>query len=237
MTMNNFKKSAPGNCPLPSAIVGGVVILVLIGVAIYTMIAIPYQKAIDLWRGGEDVWYPNPKTVPPEWYNLFTSKKEPISFVINAQKGNLTRTVKTHSDGSSTITLTYTFDYKYDDFPQDIALYFKTQFLKKQPFASLVWITPDGRKISFANFGVPSRVYLSHITRLGPANEIERGRPHDCPVHRSKSKQKTEEPRSNQGYLPIGGHRDRLGERFGFIRRVRFPGPGGRIGRNGLLPA
>jgi peptide/nickel transport system permease protein len=157
MTMNNFKKNLQEIARYPTAIVGAVVILVLIGVAIYTMITIPYQKAIVLWRGGEDVWYQNPKTVPPEWFNLFTSKKEPISFVINAQKGNLTRTVKTHSDGSSTITLTYTFDYKYDDFPQDIALYFDTKFLKKQPFASLVWLTPDGRKINMANFALPNQ--------------------------------------------------------------------------------
>ena len=101
MTMKNFIKNLQEIARYPSAILGAVVILVLIGVAVYTMIAIPYQKAIVLWRGGEDVWYQNPKTVPPEWFNLFTKKKEPISFVINAQKGNLTRTVKTHSDGSS----------------------------------------------------------------------------------------------------------------------------------------
>ena len=156
MTMKNFKKNLQEIARYPSAIVGAVVILILIGVAIYTMIAIPYQKAIVLWRGGEDIWYQNPKTVPPEWMNFFTSKKEPISFVINSTKGQLDRTVKTHSDGSSTVTLTYTFDYKYDDFPQDIALYFKTQYLKKQPFASLVWQTPDGRKIQVANFAVPN---------------------------------------------------------------------------------
>ncbi|HVM72285.1 MAG TPA: ABC transporter permease [Anaerolineales bacterium] len=155
--MNNFKKNLQEIARYPSAIVGSVVILILIGVAIYTMIAIPYQKAIALWRGGEDVWYQNPKTVPPEWFNLFSSKKEPISFVINAKKGNLVRTVKTHSDGSSTITMTYTFDYKYDDFPQDINLYFNSTFVKKQPFASLEWQTPDGRKIQVANFAVPSQ--------------------------------------------------------------------------------
>ena len=155
--MKNIKNALVEMARYPSAIIGGLVILVLIGVAIYTMIAIPYQTAINLWRGGEDVWYQNPKTVPPEWYNLFTSKKQPISFVINAQKGNMTRVVKTHSDGSSTITLTYTFDYQYDGFPQDMELYFNTKFLKKLPFASLEWITPDGRKIQVANFGVASQ--------------------------------------------------------------------------------
>ena len=158
MTMKNLKKTLQEIARYPSAVVGGVVILLLIGVAIYTMITIPYQKAIDLWRGGEDVWYQNPKTVPPEWFNFFTRKKEPISFVINAQKGNMTRVVKVHSDGSSTITLTYTFDYQYDGFPQDIVAVFQHQISQKSnPFASLEWITPDGRKIQVANFGVPSQ--------------------------------------------------------------------------------
>ena len=68
----------------------------------------------------------------------------------------MTREVKTHSDGSQSITLTYSFDYQYDYFPQDILLYFKAQFQAKQPFASLVWMTPDGRKIQVSNFGVPN---------------------------------------------------------------------------------
>jgi len=94
---------------------------------------------------------------PPVWMNLFTAKKQPVSFVINSKTGNMTRTVKPHSDGSSTITTTYTFDYPYDGFPQDVILYFNAQFKAKQPFASLEWHTPDGRKIQVANFGVATQ--------------------------------------------------------------------------------
>jgi peptide/nickel transport system permease protein len=157
MTMNNLKKTFQEIARYPSAVVGMVVILVLVGVAIYTMITIPYQKAIELWRGGEDVWYMNPRNVPPAWFNLFTAKKQPVSFVINDQQGQMTRTVKTHSDGSQSITITYTFNYAYDYFPQDILLYFKATFKAKQPFASLVWMTPDGRKINVTNFAVPNQ--------------------------------------------------------------------------------
>jgi peptide/nickel transport system permease protein len=156
MTMNNLKKIFQDLRRYPSAVTGAVVILILIGVAIYAMIAIPYQRAIVLWRGGEDVWYQNPKNVPPTWMNFFTKKKQPVSFVINAQKGQMTREVKPHSDGSSSINLTYTFDYQYDAFPQDILLYFDAKFDKKEPFASLVWMTPDGRKINVTSFGVPN---------------------------------------------------------------------------------
>ena len=70
MTMNNLRKTFQEIARYPSAVVGLVVILALVGVAIYTMIAIPYNKAIELWRGGEDVWFMNPKNVPPAWFNL-----------------------------------------------------------------------------------------------------------------------------------------------------------------------
>jgi len=155
--MDNLKKTFQEIARYPSAVVGLVVILALVGVAIYTMIAIPYQKAINLWRGGEDVWFMNPKNVPPAWFNLFTAKKQPVSFVITDQPGQMTRTVKTHTDGSKTITTTYTFDFKYDYFPQEILLYFNSKFQAKQPFASLVWTTPDGRKINVTSFGVPDQ--------------------------------------------------------------------------------
>lgn len=156
--MDNFKRTFREFMRYPSAVVGGVFVLALIGIAIYAVIAIPYDRAIVLWRGGEDVWYQNPKNVPPEWMNLFTAQKQPLSFVINAQEGKMDRQVKVHSDGSSSITTTYTFDYNYDAFPQEMLLYFTAQFQVKQPFVSLVWVTPDGRKIQAANFGVPNKL-------------------------------------------------------------------------------
>ncbi len=72
--MNAFRRSLQEILRYPSAIIGGVFVLFLIVVAIYAVISIPYQTAINLWRGGEDVWYRNPKEVPPVWVNWFSSK-------------------------------------------------------------------------------------------------------------------------------------------------------------------
>jgi peptide/nickel transport system permease protein len=55
----------------PTAVAGVLVILLLIFGAIYTMIAIPYNEAILLWRAGEEEWYQNPKFAQPKWVNLF----------------------------------------------------------------------------------------------------------------------------------------------------------------------
>jgi peptide/nickel transport system permease protein len=55
------------------------------------------------------------------------------------------------------VNITYTFDYPYDAYPQDILLYFKTTFNEKEPFVSIYWQTPDGREIRVADFGVSQK--------------------------------------------------------------------------------
>jgi peptide/nickel transport system permease protein len=145
--MNSLKNIFKELSHYPSAIVGAVMILLLIIIAFYAMLSIPYQKAITLWRGGEEVWYQNPKIAPPAWLNWFSRKKLPLSFLINAHEGNYSKVVEPQSDGSSLITLTYSFDYASDGFPQEMFLYFKTTYIEKQPFASIIWIMPDGRQI------------------------------------------------------------------------------------------
>jgi peptide/nickel transport system permease protein len=52
------------------------------------------------------------------------------------------------------VTFTYTFDYSYDEFPQEMAFYFDAEFVDKQPFASVQWITPDGREIRIVDLGI-----------------------------------------------------------------------------------
>jgi peptide/nickel transport system permease protein len=152
--MNAFKKSIQEILRYPSAIIGGAFILILIGVAIYAVLAIPYQKAIDLWRGGEDIWYRNPKNVPPVWMNWFTAKKQPLSFYINDTHGDYTKTVEAGANGTQQITITYAFDYEADGFPQELLLYFNNKFVAKQPFVTISWLAPDGRNILVDNLGI-----------------------------------------------------------------------------------
>lgn len=63
----------------------------------------------------------------------------------------MTKTVTANGKDVSTTNVTYTFDYSYDGFPQEMTLYFNTKFVNKLPFASIVWITPDNRTIKIAN--------------------------------------------------------------------------------------
>ncbi len=149
-----FKNSFRELLRYPSAIVGLLVIFILLGVAVYALVTIPYSEAIRLWRGGEDVWYQNPKYASPEWFNFFTSKKEPLSFLANTADGSMTKTVTSSTADISTVEMTYSFDYTYDDYPQEIILYFSPKFNEKLPFVSIAWYTPDGRKIRIADIAV-----------------------------------------------------------------------------------
>jgi hypothetical protein len=59
--MNSLKSSLQKLLYYPSAMVGMLVVLLLVITAVYAMVKIPYREAIRLWRGGEEVWYQNPK--------------------------------------------------------------------------------------------------------------------------------------------------------------------------------
>jgi peptide/nickel transport system permease protein len=152
--MNALKNSIRDLVRYPSAVFGLVIISILMGIAIYALVTIPYSEAVRLWRGGEDVWYQNPKYAAPAWFNFFTSKKEPVSFAVNTADGSLPKSVTPNSEGVSTVDITYSFDYNYDAFPQEMTLYFNTKFNAKLPFVSISWLTPDGRKIKIANTAV-----------------------------------------------------------------------------------
>ena len=155
--MNQFRKSFQEILRYPSAVAGIVIIILLVITAIVTMISIPYHEAISLWRSGEDVWYKNPKTVPPDWTNWFSREKQPPTIVLNSAEGTAEKTVVVNEKGNNDINIIYTFDYQYDTFPQDLTIFFTAEFDEKQPFASVYWITPAGEEIRVGDFGVDKK--------------------------------------------------------------------------------
>ena len=142
----------------PSAILGSVIIIFLLAVSVYALVKIPYSEAVRLWRGGEDVWYQNPKYAAPAWFNTFSRKKEPESFVVSTANGDMSKTITPSSDPEiSTVEITYSFDYAYDVVPQDLLLYLTSRFNEKLAFVSVTWITPDGRTIRIADTSADHR--------------------------------------------------------------------------------
>jgi peptide/nickel transport system permease protein len=155
--MNNLKSSFKNLLYYPSAILGILVVFLLVFTAVYALVKIPYQEAIRLWRGGEEVWYQNPKFAPPAWINLFSSKKYAESFAVRTSDETMTKEVTPGAEGTSTMSVSYTFDFPYDYYPQDLILYFTSTYTEKQPFISVEWLKPDGEKIRVVNTALSKR--------------------------------------------------------------------------------
>jgi len=153
--MTALKKTIRDLLRYPSAIFGSAIIIALLGVAVYALVTIPYSEAVRLWRGGEDVWYQNPKYAPPAWFNFFSAKKKPVSFLTRTTDGSMTKVITPSSDPQIfTQEIGYSFDYIYDTPPQEMLLYITSQFEAKKPFASVRWITPDGRTFRIADMQI-----------------------------------------------------------------------------------
>jgi peptide/nickel transport system permease protein len=173
--MKELKRSFRELLRYPTAIASMVMIFLAVLLSIYTMITIPYNEAIRLWRGSEDDWYQYPKQAAPAWLNLFSEKKQPISLFLNSAEpknvptGTVSKEVETRQDGTQKVTITYTLDYQYDDFPQEVILYTYPNNTTKKPLVGVTWITPDERKINMASFTVAQRdVYrVSQDEKLG----------------------------------------------------------------------
>ena len=152
--MNTFKNSFRNILFYPSALVGILVVFLLVFTAVYAMIKIPYNEAIRLWRGGEEVWYQNPKFAAPAWINYFSSKKYSESFSVRTSDATMEKLVEPGAEGTATYTMSYSFDFLYDFYPQEMILYVTSRFNEKQPFISIEWLTSDGRQIRIANLAI-----------------------------------------------------------------------------------
>ena len=150
--MNNLRQSIRELRKYPSAVAGAFIILGLVVMAVYTVIAIPYNQAIGLWRGGLDVWYRNPSNAQPLWVNYFRREKLPESFYLGSDEAH--KVVTANKNGFNDITITFPFTYDFASFPQELTLYFDATYTEKQPYVSALLTTPDGREIRILDSGI-----------------------------------------------------------------------------------
>ena len=152
----NIRNSIREVFKYPSAIAGGVIILILLLISVYAVITLPLDKAIELWKGTEVDWYKSPKLAAPIWYNWFSSEKLPETIDLTDTSPGVTKTV-TKAGSSTLINYTYDFTFTADQFPDDFAIYFDSTFAKKAPFVGLIWVQPDGTKVRLSNFALKNQ--------------------------------------------------------------------------------
>ena len=137
----------------PSAIIGLLIILFLVGLSIFVVITIPYDQAIQIWRGGEDVIGDTPRTARPIYVNWFTSRKLPETIVIDSAdpEAGIEKTVTEVAENMWDIQMVFEFDYPYDDFPQELQAVLTATYEEKAPFVTLTWYPPEGEPIKIAD--------------------------------------------------------------------------------------
>lgn len=149
----------------PAAMVGLLVVLGLVVLAIYALVTIPYSEAIRLWRGGEDVWYHTPKTAAPVWTNWLRGQDLPATINIKTTDESVEKTVIPGSDDLTDIDFSFTFDYPYAAFPQEMAIFFTATYNEKPPHANMIWLTPDGREIRVASMAIDKKALTYRLSQ------------------------------------------------------------------------
>jgi len=141
----------------PSAIVGLCIIGMLMLLAVYAVVSLPYHEAVRLWMGGEAAWEENPRLARPWWVNAFTRAKLPPTLVFSSDDRPDSKVRQELDHGEADILITLTFDYQYDAFPRELAVFLTGSFQEVRPYAALEWHTPDGRTFQLAGSSVRSR--------------------------------------------------------------------------------
>ena len=176
----------------PSAVIGLSIITAMIIASIATVILIPYDEAVGVWRSEANIWYQNPIKAPPEWVNLFRVEDLPKTIALDSrdaapsgdgvptEDGVATKSSEMVSEKMTEIVLAYTFDYPYSKFPQDLRLHLKANYDRKKPQLALTWLTPDGREVEMGSFAMDSTqtYYLSQDERL--KRKLDGERPQDA---------------------------------------------------------
>jgi peptide/nickel transport system permease protein len=68
----------------PAAVAGLAIIATLIAISIYTVIAIPYGQALEMWRGGE-AWRMHPVNARPVWVDRLTGGNQPRTIMVSSR--------------------------------------------------------------------------------------------------------------------------------------------------------
>jgi len=161
----------------PSALLGLLIIGALVTMSFVVPMLIPYEEAVRLWRGGEDIWAEYPRNAWPVWYNWFVDGTLPETIRFRSADGDGSPVVEQLSEGTTEVRYTFEFDYPYDDFPPEINMFARATYHDKQPFVEMTWFTPDGREIRAGEFSASetSSFRFSQDTRLQRRLERQTG--------------------------------------------------------------
>ena len=130
----------------PSAIAGLILISGLVILSAYTLITLPYDEAINLWRGEKTSGSKTRETPPPHGT---TSCRGSICRrrQSSTPKNGLRAKRSPFLDGLKEVVIALPVDFRFDGFPQEVSLFFESRYTSAEPYISVSWHTPDGRVV------------------------------------------------------------------------------------------
>ncbi|MCD6563325.1 MAG: ABC transporter permease [Thermoproteales archaeon] len=139
-----------------SGLFGILLLIFLVVLSIVTIIAIPYNTAINLWRGEEGIWLENPKNAQPVWVKYIVGKNLPENIVLDSKKAGMIGITKALTEIPGTdfkkVYMEFTFTYDYDDFPSEVNIFFDAKYTKNAPILKIYIIKPGGIKVDLINY-------------------------------------------------------------------------------------
>ncbi|ABL77557.1 ABC transporter permease [Thermofilum pendens] len=140
-----------------SGVLGLAILAFLVAFSIYAVVTIPYDQAIKLWRGSEDIWIENPRAVPPEWWEIFVGRKLPRTIKLDSriQTFGVSKAV-TPIAGTDMklVSISFMFDYQYDDYPSELNIFFHAKYTKDPPIVKITIQRPDGLTLEIPRFSL-----------------------------------------------------------------------------------
>ncbi|WP_416140408.1 ABC transporter permease [Halomonas sp. HK25] len=143
----------------PSALVGVLIILLLSGVALTTLVVIPYGEALERWRGGE-MWQRHPVNASPAWVDRLRGGNAARTLTVASRDAEVE---EVSFSGGRRLQVPLEFDYAYGGFPSEINLFLGAEGHDRMPFVRLLWQAPDGREVALGGYrvGRQERVSIS----------------------------------------------------------------------------
>jgi peptide/nickel transport system permease protein len=141
----------------PSAVAGLAIIAFLVSLSIYTVIAIPYSQALDLWRGG-DVWQKYPVNAAPAWLDRLTGANQPRTIIVSSHDAAIH---EQDFNGVRQQRITLGFDYHYNGFPSELNLFLRSRHDEREPFVRMTWQKPDGHEVHLGGRKISGRDRVS----------------------------------------------------------------------------
>lgn len=152
----------------PEGILGFGILVFLILITSIALPSIP-QETFTQWSN-PTYWTRYPKTAAPSWVNLFSSTKQPEHLIFQQPSAS-----ENILGGIRRVTHSYTFQYSYDGFPNDINFNYFLSYGAIPPQIELRVARPDGETLSLARTTAPTPPPQIAVYRLnGTISSAER---------------------------------------------------------------